>query len=337
MATLLDDFNRANENPLSGGGNWGSKIPTGDSGGLQLTSNVVAKTGSGSTWSESYWSAATFGPDVEVTAKIGSCSAADSFSLFLRITNPNTGTVTAYEVDVSFQFNVAAFYKWINNVPTQVGTSVVIGTYLAGDILGFSAIGTTLTFTRNGSTVLTRTDSSISGSGFVGLGINNNGSGTLDDFSGDTVSSTKSITGGNINATSTLNGTVVAQKHISPATITATSTLTKSNNVSSIIPTTGINATSTVSGTVRTKHLIKPTTSITATSTLSASFTKARVVIVSGINAISTLSGAFVLKPGNLLPANIRATSVIYELGLVIKTVPAGYYGAFDIEDGIIP
>jgi hypothetical protein len=119
-----------------------------------------------------------------------------------------------------------------------------------------------------------------------------------------------------IAATSTISGTVRAQKHITSGNITGTST---------------------VSGTVRAKHLIKPTTSITATSTLSASFTKARVIIVSGINALSTLSGAFVLKPGNILPANIRATSFIHEINVTLKIIPAGYYGIFDIEDGIIP
>lgn len=101
-----------------------------------------------------------------------------------------------------------------------------------------------------------------------------------------------------------------------------------------IVPST-INATSTVSGTVAAlKHITSG--NVNAASTLSGSFSKARVLIASNINAVSTLSGAFVLKPGNILPAQINAKSIIYEVGIIFKTVPAGYYGVSDIDNGII-
>lgn len=144
---------------------------------------------------------------------------------------------------------------------------------------------------------------------------------------------------GNINAISTLSsGLTLAGRNraILPSTINAISTINHNDIFKSIAPS-NINVISTISGTVRTKHLIKPTTSIAATSIVSVSFTKARVFIVSGIGATSTLSGAFVLKPGNILPANIRATSLIYEVAVTKAVIPAGYYGAFDIDNGIIP
>lgn len=311
MATLLDDFNRANENPLANG-NWTSIVEQTDSGGLQLTSNVVAKTGSGTTWSESYWGT-TFGPDTEVTAKINTIGSTDAFALWLRVTNPGLSTMSGYLADFSFDTTAMTIYKCVSGAFTSIGT-ITISTYSAGDIIGFSAIGTTLTVTRNGTAIKTITDSAITGAGKVGLGINNKGSGTLDDFSADTVSTTKSIAG-NINATSTLSGTIAAQKHITPDTI---------------------NATSTLSGNIGLQRIITPN-NVTATSTVSGTITRISNRFISGnINGTSILSGAFVLKPGNILPANIRATSTIYELGLVLKTVPAGYYGAFDTEDGII-
>lgn len=313
MATLLDDFNRANENPLSGGGNWTSVVEQTDSGGLQLSSNVVAKTGSGTTWSESYWNAASFGPNTEITAKINSISASDAFGLWVRLTNPGLSTMNGYLADFDFNNGNLTLYRCVSGAFTQLAASTGISTYSAGDIIGFSAIGTTLTATRNGSTIKTLTDSTITGAGKVGLGINNHGSGTLDDFSANTIE--KLIAGGNITATSTVSGTVRAQKKITPSNISATST---------------------VSGSIGTPHLITPTTNITATSTISGGLTGVKL-IVGNINAISTLSGAFVLKPGNILPANIFATSIIYEVGIIFAIIPAGYYGAFDTEDGIIP
>jgi peptidoglycan/xylan/chitin deacetylase (PgdA/CDA1 family) len=50
---ILDNFDRANENPLSGGGNWSAL----SSGGAQLLSNAVASSGAGTTtsgWKDSY-------------------------------------------------------------------------------------------------------------------------------------------------------------------------------------------------------------------------------------------------------------------------------------------
>jgi peptidoglycan/xylan/chitin deacetylase (PgdA/CDA1 family) len=60
---ILDDFNRANESPLSGGGNWSAL----SSGGAQLVSNAVASSGVGTTtsgWKNSYTG------DVEARATI---------------------------------------------------------------------------------------------------------------------------------------------------------------------------------------------------------------------------------------------------------------------------
>lgn len=125
-----------------------------------------------------------------------------------------------------------------------------------------------------------------------------------------------------------------------------------------ITPTTSILATSTCSGRVNAKHLIRPTTNLAAISTVSGSIVRVKKIlpasisatstinfpgrvlsvkfIAGSINAISAISATLILKPGNILPANIMATSYLFEINLIIATVPSGYYGISDIEDGII-
>lgn len=63
---LLDDFNRADENPLSGGGNW--SIFAGATTQMRLRSDVIiASSGGGG---QSYWTRETFGTQVAVAAKV---------------------------------------------------------------------------------------------------------------------------------------------------------------------------------------------------------------------------------------------------------------------------
>jgi hypothetical protein len=69
FAALLDNFNRANETPLSGGGNWPGKINSGHQA-VNLASNSAAPSSTGN--SSAYW-VTNMGPNVEasvlVTAK----------------------------------------------------------------------------------------------------------------------------------------------------------------------------------------------------------------------------------------------------------------------------
>lgn len=64
QTTILDNFNRANESPLSGGGNWGAPTaPFSGSAPCSLSSNAVGYASSaGAAW----WTPSTFGPDCEV-------------------------------------------------------------------------------------------------------------------------------------------------------------------------------------------------------------------------------------------------------------------------------
>lgn len=64
---VLDDFNRAGENPLSGGGNW-ARTDSGLWTPLQLLSNHVTHQ-AGSNTSQSHWTRQAFDGDVEAWAR----------------------------------------------------------------------------------------------------------------------------------------------------------------------------------------------------------------------------------------------------------------------------
>src|SRR2546426_7508013 len=92
---VLDNFNRANENPL-GNGTWTNPWATGD-GNLRILSNVVAVVSGG--FSDAYWSAASFGPDAEAFVTITTLGVTnDVYYLGVRAT---TGSVNGYELDVT--------------------------------------------------------------------------------------------------------------------------------------------------------------------------------------------------------------------------------------------
>jgi peptidoglycan/xylan/chitin deacetylase (PgdA/CDA1 family) len=83
---ILDGFNRANENPLSGGGNWSAL----SSGGAQLLNNAVASSGGTSTsgWKDSYTG------DVEARATV--LISTDNAGLMAAATLNGLGQLSGY-------------------------------------------------------------------------------------------------------------------------------------------------------------------------------------------------------------------------------------------------
>jgi hypothetical protein len=73
---ILDNFNRANENPLSGGGSWTIGVSGSIEAGLYVTSNQLAC--NKSTTCTAYRSSAQYGADVEVWARMPVVGAAGS-------------------------------------------------------------------------------------------------------------------------------------------------------------------------------------------------------------------------------------------------------------------
>ena len=130
---VLDNFNRANENPLSGGGNWGSISSLG---GAQLVSNALASPSP--TTAASLWST-VFAGDVETYGTI--LISTNNAGLYAEATL-SSGNANGYlwqwqGNDVSPSF---ALYRSDNNVLTTLGTFSGF-TLTAGDKLALRVVG----------------------------------------------------------------------------------------------------------------------------------------------------------------------------------------------------
>jgi peptidoglycan/xylan/chitin deacetylase (PgdA/CDA1 family) len=130
---ILDNFNRANENPLSGGGNWGAISSVG---GAQLVSNAVASPSS--TTAASLWRT-VFAGDVETYATIP--ISTNNAGLYAE-TTLSSGNANGYlwqwqGSDVSPVFRL---YRADNSVLTTLGTFSGF-TLTAGDKLALRVIG----------------------------------------------------------------------------------------------------------------------------------------------------------------------------------------------------
>lgn len=183
--SVLDDFNRADENPLSGGGNWGDRNTNDD---LSIETNLVRGQTVGQLASR-YWAAATYGPDCEVYCTVNHTpnTASDYMRLWLRISNPGAAGETGYMMQWTNDANGCRLFKeTARETYTQLAQAAA-ARYTDADVVGMSAVGTTLTVYKNGTSVLSTTDATNGGAGYLALG----GRGTSfrwDDFGGGTIS-----------------------------------------------------------------------------------------------------------------------------------------------------
>lgn len=152
--TNTDNFNRANETPLSGGGNWTSTTNQ-----IVLTSNTVQPAGTGND-REAVYVAWANGNDQYSQMKITAVTstAGNGFGVCVRH-DPTVGTKTMYRLVLEGGGNFEVL-KLVAGTPTSLRTGTV--TYSAGTALGLSVQGSTLKVWYNGSQVGTNiTDSTI--------------------------------------------------------------------------------------------------------------------------------------------------------------------------------
>ncbi len=183
---VVDDFNRADGGV---GANW--SLTTGAGAVGTISSNRVTSDGTNIT--RNYWNPSTFGPDSEVQIKVDTKGAAGGFlTLDLRLQTPGSAAVDGYqfEADVSAGTDPQIIGRIDNNVFTQLGATVN-NEFATGDRFGFEAIGSTLTGYRHDgvtwASLLSRTDSTYSGSGNIGWRKNSTNTDFLDNFGGGTV------------------------------------------------------------------------------------------------------------------------------------------------------
>ena len=194
--SIIDNFNRANENPMTG---WANMTTSG----LQVVSNACTTSGAG--LNSSYWNTIFTGADCEAYVTIASDPASNrSMYVYVRLTDIGSGTTDGYAI----KFNKLSGTDTLQLIRVDNGSETVLGANFtqeltAGNKFGIEIVGSTLTAyvnTGSGWTSLgTRTDSTYSAAGYAGLGI---ASGSLDDFGGGVLSSGITVTPSPVTAVS---------------------------------------------------------------------------------------------------------------------------------------
>lgn len=176
LVSVSDDFNRANATSL--GGNW-----TLNKGTFGINTNALyPRTASDDC--AAFWNAASFAANQFAQGTI-TAIAADSFAIGVAV-RCNTSAVASFYFAYAYR-NVSP------NVDVEIG-KYVSGTYtslttttgwVVNDVLRLEISGTTLTLKRNGSTLTTTSDSSLSSGspGISGYG-SSSANAKLDNWSG---------------------------------------------------------------------------------------------------------------------------------------------------------
>jgi hypothetical protein len=138
--SVLDTFNRTDENPLANG-TWSGPLIVADNQ-LQVLSNHVTHAGT------SYWTA-SFGPDCEGYCELVTRSvSADYMAIWLRAINPNTANLSGYRI-VFFMYDPGDFvriYRIDNGAATQLGSDIsIVPNLVSGDAMGVDIVGSTIT------------------------------------------------------------------------------------------------------------------------------------------------------------------------------------------------
>lgn len=190
---VIDDFNRANETPLSVAGAWATPVFISD-GNFNLTGNQLVDPSAA--WRSIYRDTPTYGPDSEVFITMPTLPTT-AVELVARLQNPNTGSCLGYMMDVT-PGGAWGVYKITSNIQNQIGVNATQAVANGGSV-GMEVLGSNPT-TINGyyrppagswSLVITRSDSTSphTAAGFIGLAANLGiaGGQSLDDFGGGTV------------------------------------------------------------------------------------------------------------------------------------------------------
>lgn len=200
---VLDDFNRADENPLSTAGSWGASILSGTHGTFKLVSNAIQddSAADGSSSGQAYRDDQNYGPGVEAYVTILNpwANNASDFWFFVHGRSEGSSAVDGY-MAVAYYTSGTWYYtvqRLDNEVATELTPSAEAGPTLAnGDKLGIEATAAGV-FTwyykpaagawGQASGVSTRSDSTYT-SGHIGVskGFHDTTS-TLDDFGGGNI------------------------------------------------------------------------------------------------------------------------------------------------------
>lgn len=165
VTTFEDNFTRANENPLSDGGQW-TKATGPASNALQISANTcknVTSTGTGA----AFVSGTSFVNDQFAQATGKAWSAASSGVLFLGVRTTNPGTIKQLNGYVGFVTGKSgAAATALAIARDDAGGQTILNSLSSGfptiaatDVWALAVVGSTLYFMQNGSVLITATDS----------------------------------------------------------------------------------------------------------------------------------------------------------------------------------
>lgn len=190
---ILDDFTRADENPLA---RWWSPNPVWNGDALcKIVSNELAPVGTSPANNDCLYSTG-FRRDQEIYVTVANVSGINTLGLYVRTNQYNSATFvnTDYHVDfLPLTSEVKIWRQSISPAAAQLGATITGVSISNGDSVGVSAIGSTIEAWKKPSggswtSLGSRTDSNLTGGG--NLGINLNVSSTaprLDSFGGGNV------------------------------------------------------------------------------------------------------------------------------------------------------
>lgn len=194
--TLIDSFNRADEDPIASG--WLGPLVAGGTQ-ARVASNVLAGSSTGgANISASYWNT-LYGPDAGCWATLSTKWTTDSSSVFLyaRISNPNTASASGYYAQMYQDTGGVNSYVIVGRLDNGAGTLLnytnVGNTISAGDQFGLTVVGNVVGgwYKPNGSSDWQLTavakDTTYSGVGYLGAGVQEAAVQRLDDFCGSNV------------------------------------------------------------------------------------------------------------------------------------------------------
>ncbi len=194
VTAVLDDFNRPdNTGPPSA--SW-SHLPAGSAGAannLLISSQQVTGMSGGS--NGDYWNVQQYGPDSEAWITVVAKPTTDSsvVALFVRLQNPGISSSSGYQAIYTFHSSGADQYKILTRTNGAIAATLASQTgptLKAGDRLLLRAIGTTIELWRfslgTWTRLLSATDTTYKGAGYVALSASNNVV-AVDNFGGGTL------------------------------------------------------------------------------------------------------------------------------------------------------
>lgn len=192
ITPTLDDFERANETPLDFAGKWGPLAPEWPECYLRDhsfdCSIGAAQAEPGESFGASMWRHQSFDADQEIHCELTGSSTCwvqaqlgEGYRLFLRGQQlDDNATYDAYQLILHNETgdDTARITKYINGTSTQIGATVSLGVggLFTYKYILFRAEGTTISAYGSddewatSNLIISRTDSSISGGGYIGIG-----------------------------------------------------------------------------------------------------------------------------------------------------------------------